>query len=148
MKGHTLKKILSCLISAIILMNPLTLYGADTATESGMFDDSIKDISVVLGTGAVGAILGLSTLSFAEKPKDHLKNIAIGGAVGIVIGVGIVIFGQATKSQSSILTHNVLPETPESQERLIRKEFTEVKIAQNYLTNSLAAPILGFNFSF
>ena len=53
----------------------------------------------VAGLGAFGAVLGLSTLSFVDEPGDHLKNIVTGGAIGIIIGVGLVAFNQATKSK-------------------------------------------------
>lgn len=61
--------------------------------------DSLRDISVVAGTGLGGAVLGLSTLSFVEEPKEHLDNILIGGSIGIIVGVAIVAWGQATKSK-------------------------------------------------
>ncbi|EQC50652.1 hypothetical protein M901_2401 [Bacteriovorax sp. DB6_IX] len=66
---------------------------------SSFVDDSIRDISIIAGTGAAGAVLGLSTLSFVEEPSDHLKNIVVGGAIGIILGVGIVAYGQANKSK-------------------------------------------------
>lgn len=145
MKGSLTKKILSCLISAIILLNPLALSAQDSAETGGLFDDSLHDITMVLGVGAVGAILGLSTLSFVEKPKDNLKNVAIGGAVGIVIGVGIVIFGQATKSQSTMMSQlPSVPVTADTAQRLARQEFGQERIAQNYLDQTT----LGLNFSF
>lgn len=33
-----------------------------------------------------GAALGMSTLSFYERPQDHLSNVAVGGALGAVFG--------------------------------------------------------------
>ena len=68
-------------------------------TESDFMGDSIVDISTVAAIGAAGAVLGLSTLSFVEEPKDHLKNILVGGSIGIIIGVGVVAFRQAGKSK-------------------------------------------------
>ena len=46
-----------------------------------------------------GAVLGLSTLSFVEEPKDHTRNIIVGASIGIIFGVGYVAFSQATKTQ-------------------------------------------------
>ena len=60
----------------------------------------ITDLSIVLGCGLGGAVLGLSTLSFVERPGKHLKNILIGSSIGIIVGVGIVIWGQVTKPQA------------------------------------------------
>ena len=36
---------------------------------------------------------------FVEEPKDHLKNILVGGAIGVIIGVGIVAYKQASVSK-------------------------------------------------
>lgn len=67
---------------------------------SEIIDESLKDISIVMATGLGGAILGLSTLSFVEEPKEHLRNILIGGSIGIIIGVGVVAWNAANKSRS------------------------------------------------
>jgi hypothetical protein len=48
-------------------------------------------------------VLGLSTLSFAKEPKNHLRNILVGGALGVIIGVGIVAFNQANASKSLLI---------------------------------------------
>lgn len=80
---------------------------AAPAAEGGSSDDivssSLQDFSIVMGVGIGGAILGLSTLSFVDEPKEHLNNVVTGGAIGIIIGVGIVAYNQATKSQESYL---------------------------------------------
>lgn len=142
MKSLLSKKIVTILVTAVILVNPLQLKAQD-AKSSGVLDDSLQDLTIVLGSGAVGAILGLSTLSFIDKPKDHLKNIAIGGALGIVFGVGYAVFGQATKSQA-IVTETALPMTPETVDSLARADFAKQKIAENYLLPTS----VGYNFTF
>ncbi|WP_127714807.1 hypothetical protein [Halobacteriovorax sp. HLS] len=71
------------------------------AKSSDILDESLGDLSLVGGMGLGGAILGLSTLSFVEEPKDHLKNILIGGAFGVIVGVGVVAWQQATKSKGT-----------------------------------------------
>ena len=142
MKSTLTKKLLTCLVTTVILLNPLQLRAQDS-NPTGFVDESLNDLYVVLGSGAVGAVLGLSTLSFVETPKDHMKNIAIGGAIGIVFGVGYVIFNQATKSQT-ITSEATSPMTAESNESLARVDFSKQKIAENYLQT----PTLGFNFTF
>lgn len=138
----------SLLLSSLILAQPSELMAQQKADGSGFVDDSIKDISIVLGAGAAGAVLGLSTLSFVEEPSDHMKNIAIGGAVGIIIGVGIVIFSQATKSSSAIVgasgAQMEVPLNSEKFESLSRRDFFDYKIVQANpsITN------IGYNFSF
>ncbi len=66
-------------------------------------DESMRDISIVGGCTLGGAILGLSTLSFVESPGRHLKNIMVGGALGVIVGVGIVAYLQANKSRDIYL---------------------------------------------
>ena len=120
--------------------------GTSSADESAnLMDDSIRDFSIVLTSGAVGAVLGLSTLSFVQTPSDHWKNVSIGGAVGIVIGVGVVIMGAAARSTSTMTQAKI--EVPLNSDKFVtlsRHDFTNVKIAQDYFKQ----PSLGYNFSF
>lgn len=139
-----MKTLLTFIITAVILINPLQQVSAqDNNMSQGVLDESLADLTLVLAAGATGAILGLSTLSFADKPKDHTKNIAIGGAIGIVLGVGIAIFGQATKSQA-VVTDVSEPLNSNSVESYARLEFAKQKVAESYL----AQPTVGYNFSF
>jgi hypothetical protein len=124
------------------LIIPALTFAADEDAGAGLVDDSIRDFSIVLGTGAAGAVIGLSTLSFVDEPSKHFKNVAVGGAIGIVMGVGYVIFSQATKSTSSISQTS-----PMSEDKFIsmsKKEFSEYKIAQNYFQ----VPSFTYQFSF
>lgn len=127
---------------SLIICSPVA-FGASEDQTSGVIDDSIRDMSIVLGSGAIGAVLGLSTLSFVDTPSKHWKNVAVGGAIGIVIGVGAVIFTQATKSTSSIGLAQV-PLNPEKFETLSRMDFTSFKIAKDYLKE----PSIGYSFNF
>ncbi|MCO4792181.1 MAG: hypothetical protein KC493_00610 [Bacteriovoracaceae bacterium] len=67
--------------------------------EDDVLQSSLMDMTTVVAIGGAGAVLGLSTLSFVEEPKDHLKNILVGGSVGIIIGVAIVAYKQAASSK-------------------------------------------------
>lgn len=58
-----------------------------------------SDLLVVISGGLAGAILGLSTLSFVDEPKEHTRNIIVGASLGIIVGVGYVAYSQAAKSQ-------------------------------------------------
>lgn len=88
----------------LVLLLSFVLNTAYSQEEGGQSDallqDSIKDVYTVVGIGIGGAVLGLSTLSFAEQPKDKLKNIVIGGAIGVILGVGVVAYKHATKTQT------------------------------------------------
>lgn len=45
-----------------------------------------KQLATIIFAGLAGAILGLSTLSFHGRPQEHLSNIAVGFAIGIIGG--------------------------------------------------------------
>ena len=57
-----------------------------------------EQISIILFSGLGGAVLGLSTLSFYSQPQNHLRNIAIGGAVGLI---GAVVFSTVLSAKKS-----------------------------------------------
>jgi hypothetical protein len=65
---------------------------------SAFLSDTKRDLGIVTAAGVGGAVIGLSTLSFVDKPSKNLKNVLIGGAIGIIVGVGIVAYMQATQS--------------------------------------------------
>lgn len=73
---------------------------AESDSSSELVNQTVGDLAIIVGAGAGGAILGLSTLSFYEKPKEHWKNITVGGAIGVIAGVAVVVFLQATRNQS------------------------------------------------
>lgn len=56
-----------------------------------------KQLATIIFAGLAGAILGLSTLSFYGRPQDRLSNIAIGFAVGVIIGTGYTTYQAATR---------------------------------------------------
>ena len=89
---------------AVLSLVLFSLVNSSFAQDNGggdVLEQSMSDIITVSALGGVGAILGLSTLSFVDEPKDHLKNVVVGGALGIIIGVGVVAFSQASKSQKT-----------------------------------------------
>ena len=59
----------------------------------------MRDLFIVGGTGAMGAILGLSTLSFVEEPSEHLKNIYMGASLGVILGVSYVAYTTANRDK-------------------------------------------------
>lgn len=108
-KKITLVVVTSCLFMASTMtpQNKLMAQqqeGQESAQTSGggdVLDNTLSDLYLIAALGAGGAILGLSTLSFVDKPTKHLKNIWVGGAIGIIVGVGVVAWKQATKSKDS-----------------------------------------------
>ena len=90
------KKILS-LITIFQLLS-LNLFAAEL-NDSKLLKDSVTDMYIVAGGGLGGAIIGLSTLSFVEEPGDHLKNILVGAALGVMGGVAFVGYSTANKGR-------------------------------------------------
>lgn len=76
--------------------------GAEESGSNELVNQTIGDLAIIVGAGAGGAILGLSTLSFYEKPKEHWKNITVGGALGVIAGVAVVVYLQATRNQTIV----------------------------------------------
>lgn len=77
----------------------LSLTSTAFAQNSELVDETKNDIMIVMGGGLAGAVLGLSTLSFVDKPNKHTKNILVGASLGIIAGVAYVAFNQANKSR-------------------------------------------------
>jgi len=136
-----LNKLLSIIITLFIVINPIAGFAQES---SDPLDEPLQDISIVLGAGVVGAILGLSTLSFVDEPDEHYKNISIGGAIGLVVGVGVVVFSQATKSHNDMSANEKRPLSANAIESLARLDFAkDTFTAKNQLTSQV-----GFNLSF
>jgi hypothetical protein len=72
-----------------------------------------KQAATIIFAGLGGAVLGLSTLSFYGRPQDKLSNIAIGAAVGVIIGTVYVTYRAATTpSEFYGDTSRVVPSNP------------------------------------
>jgi hypothetical protein len=135
-----LKSIIA-LMTLILLVIKSNVGFAKEDLPNGVVDDSIRDMSIVFGAGAAGAVLGLSTLSFVDEPSKHMKNIAVGGAIGIVIGVGAVIFYQASKTTISHL-RPVLPISADQFAGISKQEFQETRVVKAMPIESDALRIL------
>ena len=83
----------------ILVLNISIGHAAEGDQSSDIMKESVLDVSTVAATTLGGAVLGLSTLSFVAEPKEHLKNIVVGGAIGLIIGVVYVAVQKATESQ-------------------------------------------------
>lgn len=83
------------LISAVILCMSSMAYAQQEENKSKL--GPRKQLATIIFAGLGGAVLGLSTLSFYGRPQDRLANIAVGFAVGIIVGTVYVTYGAATK---------------------------------------------------
>jgi hypothetical protein len=89
------------ILISVVLYIPQEAYSQDDNLD-GLVGDTKNDLLVVVGGGLAGAVLGLSTLSFVEEPKEHTRNIIVGASIGIIAGVGYVAFSQANKTSDLI----------------------------------------------
>ena len=67
-----------------------------TNEEKAELSGTRKQLATIIFAGLAGAILGLSTLSFYGRPQEHLTNIAIGGALGVIGGAIFTTYKAAT----------------------------------------------------
>lgn len=82
---------LPLLVVALIVL-PLSSASAQPAGGGGKTKQTVqsprKQVTTIIFSGLAGAVLGLSTLSFYGRPQERLSNIAVGGAIGLIIGAG------------------------------------------------------------
>lgn len=100
----TKKTFLLLILTFFIGQVPFVLLAQENSNGGNeMMKESLDDLSLVGGFGVGGAILGLSTLSFTSVPTKNLNNILIGASLGIIIGVGVVAWGQASRSHEVLM---------------------------------------------
>ena len=132
-------------IFLVFLLVNIPVWGAE-GEDALLLQESGQDALIVLGAGLSGAILGLSTLSFAEEPGDHLKNIVVGGALGLIVGVVAVAYKQATKTKTNF-SNEAAQLTPSfnTANRLGWHQGQQMKVQQRI---GAQIPSLGYSFSF
>ena len=81
------------LVTLCIILS--SLGALKSRAEDPLYGDPLQDVTIVGAATAFGAVLGLSTLPFTEEPGDHMKNVLVGGAIGLILGVGWVAYSQA-----------------------------------------------------
>lgn len=91
-------------LTCILLVSYLSTSAMAQTQEDldGLVSDTKNDLLAVIAGGLAGAVLGLSTLSFVDEPKEHTRNIIVGASLGIIAGVGYVAFSQANRTQDML----------------------------------------------
>lgn len=117
----------------------------ENSAVSQLVDDSKNDLMIVVGGGAAGAILGLSTLSFVDEPKEHTKNILTGAAIGIIAGVVYVVYNQANSTKNMVYSMNRL-KSDEDFNTYSRKVWHDSIVNQSNLSSQRSA--LNYSFSY
>lgn len=141
-------------VFAIILL--FSLCGASMAQDqpqeetsnNDVFESSKSDFMIVVAGGLAGAILGLSTLSFYDEPKEHTNNILMGASLGLIAGVVVVAMGQATQSQNM----NYSGHHPNFYKNRGFDTYARINslsdMRQNYKVEEFTPLNVNFNFSF
>ncbi len=80
------------LLLALLFLSRSTFAGSEITVRRGAAFTIFSSIG--------GAVLGLSTLPFYEKPQDHTNNINIGALLGLLIGGGYVLH-QSSRTEST-----------------------------------------------
>lgn len=91
-----------------------------------------QDLMMVIGGGVGGAVIGLSTLSFYDKPSKHISNVWTGAAIGIIAGVVFVVYSSATRGHDHLTSQS----DQKSFETISRRDWHEEKFSLN-LTSSV-----------
>ena len=133
----------------IIAVSTSAAFAQDNADLEGLVTDTKNDLLVVVGGGLAGAVLGLSTLSFVEEPKEHTRNIIVGASIGIIAGVGFVALSQATKTQDMLYggEEDVVKTDPKEFNTYARSGWHYSKLSETF--TPLYSPYqLGMNLTF
>lgn len=149
------KKLLITVITLAITMNAAMAQkaGAAGGTDDveAFVQDTKTDLLIVVAGGLAGAVLGLSTLSFVDEPKEHTRNILVGASLGIILGVGYVAFNQANRSRSMFYEEGEMPEeayhSSERFDTLARVQWHDSEVADRVpLFNTLNQ--IGYTFTY
>jgi integral membrane sensor domain MASE1 len=119
-------------LSLILVLQILGVASAFAQTEEDFVKSTQKDLLIVAGGGVGGAIIGLSTLSFTNKPSKHISNVWTGAAIGVIAGVIYVVYDSATRGHED-LTSQV---DGKSFETLARRDWHEEKFSLNLTSNA------------
>ena len=99
-----MKKMLSFVLSLHLVTLAVSSNTAFAQDSDDIMKSTQNDILIVATAGAAGAILGLSTLSFVDKPSQHISNVWTGAAVGVIAGVIFVAYNSAQKGSEELIS--------------------------------------------
>ena len=137
-------KVLLSLILTLSFLTPSLSWAQAAQEEEDIVANTQNDIMLIAGAGVGGAILGLSTLSFYDKPSKNLANVWTGAALGIIAGVIIVAIGHANKSQETL----AVDVEPSQDFSTAERGFWHVAQLErtDFTSSQIAAPVWGMSF--
>jgi hypothetical protein len=97
-----MKKLVSALLGLYFFLSSALIAPAYAQDDNDIIKSTQNDIILVGAAGAGGAILGLSTLSFVDKPSKHISNIWTGAALGVIAGVIFVAYNSAQRGSEEL----------------------------------------------
>jgi uncharacterized membrane protein YebE (DUF533 family) len=97
-----MKKLFCALFGLYLFFAQGLMNSAFAQDEEDIATSTQNDIMIVGIAGAGGAILGLSTLSFVDKPSKHVSNIWTGAALGVIAGVVYVAYNSAQRGSEDL----------------------------------------------
>jgi hypothetical protein len=100
--GFGMKKNICALLGLYFFLSSAVVTPAFAQDEDDIIKNTQNDIMLIGAAGAGGAVLGLSTLSFVDKPSKHISNIWTGAALGIIAGVLLVAYNSAQKNSEDL----------------------------------------------
>ena len=148
----TVARKLTALLCAMMLITSLPAH-AEKAGTSTSSSGPRRQIATIIFAGLGGAILGLSTLSFYSRPQDKLGNIALGFALGIIVGTGFVTY-RAASSPSEGFSQYQLEADPSlaraaGSDEIAREIMIEsLKRQPTFLTADWRPPMMSWSWTF
>jgi uncharacterized membrane protein YebE (DUF533 family) len=97
-----MKKIICILLTLHFFLGSALINTAYSQDVDDIVRNTQNDIMLVGAAGAAGGVLGLSTLSFVDKPSKHISNIWTGAALGVIAGVLYVAYNSAQKGSEDL----------------------------------------------
>ena len=79
----------STVLAFLVVLGMADSIACPTAEASYGFNDALGTIGIGAG---IGAVLGLSTISFYDTPTQHLGNALIGAGAGLIVGLGVAAY--------------------------------------------------------
>lgn len=103
-----MKKIVCLLLTVQIFLSGAFVPNAySQEAEDDIIKSTQNDIMLIGAAAAGGAVLGLSTLSFVDKPSKHISNIWTGAAIGVIAGVIFVAYNSAQRSSEDLQSSKI-----------------------------------------
>jgi hypothetical protein len=118
-------------LCALLCFPIFTLNLAFGQAEDDFIKNTQNDVLLVAAAGAGGAVLGLSTLSFYDKPSKHIANVWTGAALGVIAGVIFVAYNSAQKGSEDLVSQHSSEEFSTSERAEWHSEASELLTMQS-----------------